>query len=94
MRFLRFFSLFRSRRVKTIKIRRVLPTRPFLFVKLTIAAALTLLGLLTGAYVLLEMVGGTPVFPEPGTIANPALLATLLSVHAYTVLFALKRTAH
>jgi hypothetical protein len=94
MRFLGFIPFFRTRRTKTIKIRRVRPARPALFIKFHIAAALTLLGLLTGASMLLGLVGGATILSEPRTIANPAMLAVLFSAHAYMVMFALNRNAH
>ena len=94
MRFLPLFPFFRTRQAKTIRIRRVLPAQRALFIKFHIAAALTLLGLLTGVCVLLGLIGGATVLSEPRTIPNPALLAVLLSAHVYTVMFALNRNAH
>jgi hypothetical protein len=93
MRFLPFFPFFRARQAKTIKIRRVLPAQRALFIKFHIAAALTLLGLLAGVS-LLGLACGATVLSEPGTIANPTLLAALLSAHTCAVMFALNRNAH
>jgi hypothetical protein len=94
MGFLSFIPFFRTRRAKTIKIRRVRRARPTLFIKFHIAVALALLGLATCASMLLGVVGGAAILSEPRTVVSPALLAVLLSAHAYTVMFALNRNSH
>ena len=91
MRFLSFIPYFR--RAKTIRIKRVWPAQPALAVRFHTAAALTVCGLLAVAFVLAAFVGGETILEQTRTIANPSLIAGLLSAHTCGVMFALNRNA-
>ena len=93
MRFLSFIPYFRTRRTKTIRIKRVWPTQPALVVTFHTAAALTVCGLLAGAFVLVGFVGSETILEQSRTIANPSLIAGLLSAHTCAMMFALNRNA-
>lgn len=91
MRFLRFIPYFR--RAKTIRIRRFRAHQPVLAVKFYTAATLTVCGLLAVAFVLAAFVGGETILEQSRTIANPSLIAGLLSAHTCAMMFALNRNA-
>jgi len=91
MRLLRFIPYFR--RTKTIKIKRVWPVQPVLTVTFHTAAAVTVCVLLIGAVVLTGFVGSETILEQSRTIANPSLIAGLLSAHTCAMMFALRRNA-
>ncbi len=92
MRFLSFIPYFRQ--TKTIKIRRVWPVQPGLTVRFHTAAALTVCVLLIAAFVLVGLVGSGTILEQSRTIANPSLIAGLLSAHTCAMMFALNRNAN
>ena len=94
MRFLSFIPYFRTRGTKTIKIKRVWPNQPALTITFHATAALTVCSLLAGAFVLVGFVGGETILEQSRTIANPSLIAGLLSAHTCAMMFALNRNAN
>jgi hypothetical protein len=83
-----------SKRRRTIKIKCVLPSSASLALRLRSASVLTILGLLAAAFALFGLAGGAVAWGQTKNIANPALLAVMLSAHASMITFALNRNAH
>jgi hypothetical protein len=91
MRFLSFIPYFR--RAKTIRIKRFRPDRPALAIRFHAAAVLTVCGLLAVAFVVAALVGSETILEQSRSIANPSLIAGLLSAHTCATMFALNRNA-